>query len=151
MVTLLGSLIGFISAAFPDLLKIWRDAADRKHELTILQMQMEQQRQGHMNRLEEINVQADIAESRALYRTYNTGVRWVDALNGTVRPVIAYAFFLLYASVKLMAYHAMPENSTVSLSIIYDTLWTQEDAAIFAGIISFYFGQRAMNKIRGQK
>ena len=38
MVTLLGSLIGFISAAFPDLLKIWRDTADRKHELTILQM-----------------------------------------------------------------------------------------------------------------
>lgn len=36
MITLLGSLLGFISAAFPDLLKIWRDAADRKHELTIL-------------------------------------------------------------------------------------------------------------------
>lgn len=151
MVTLLGSLLGFISAAFPDFLKLFKDHQDKKHELVILQMQMEQQRQGHMNRLEEINVQADIAESRALYRTYNTGVRWVDSLNGTVRPVIAYAFFLLYAAVKIMAYHALPESSTISLSIIYDTLWTQEDAAIFAGIISFYFGQRAMNKIRGQK
>lgn len=100
MITLLGSLLGFISSAFPDLLKIWRDAADRKHELAILQMQMEQQRQGHTNRLEEINVQADIAESRALYKTYHTGIKWVDALNGTVRPVIAYAFFLLYASVN---------------------------------------------------
>lgn len=151
MITLLGSIIGFISAAFPDLLKLFRDAQDRRHEITILQMQMEQQRQGHTNRLEEINVQADIAESHALYRTYNTGVRWVDALNGTVRPVIAYAFFLLYTSVKFMAYYALPDSSTVSLSIIYDTLWTQEDAAIFAGIISFYFGQRAMNKIRGEK
>ncbi|MFO1242038.1 MAG: hypothetical protein U1E36_02395 [Rickettsiales bacterium] len=37
---------------------------------------------------------ADIAESRALYQTYNTGIRWVDTLNGTVRPVIAYNFFL---------------------------------------------------------
>ena len=54
MVTLLGSLIGFISAAFPDLLKIWRDAADRKHELTILEMQMAQAAQGHQQRLEEI-------------------------------------------------------------------------------------------------
>lgn len=46
MMTLLATLVGFISSAFPDLLKIWRDAADRKHELTILRMQMEQQAQG---------------------------------------------------------------------------------------------------------
>jgi len=138
MITLLGSLLGFISSAFPDLLKIWRDAADRKHELAILQMQMEQQRQGHTNRLEEINVQADIAESRALYKTYHTGIKWVDALNGTVRPVIAYSFFIFYAVVKIMQFSAdLPW-----------LLWTAEDQAIFAGIISFYFGQRAMSKLR---
>lgn len=138
MITLLGALLGFISSAFPDLLKIWRDAADRKHELAILQMQMEQQRQGHTNRLEEINVQADIAESRALYKTYNTGIKWVDALNGTVRPVIAYSFFILYAVIKAMQFSAdLPW-----------LLWTAEDQAIFAGIISFYFGQRAMSKLR---
>lgn len=141
MITLLGSLLGFLSAAFPDFLKLWRDAADRKHELTILQMQMEQQAQGHINRLEEINVQADIAESRALYRTYSTGIRWVDALNGTVRPVIAYSFFILYAVVKIMQFSAdLPW-----------LIWTQEDQAIFAGIISFYFGQRAMSKLRQGK
>ncbi|WP_439271848.1 hypothetical protein [Pseudochrobactrum sp. HB0163] len=138
MITLIGALLGFISSAFPDLLKIWRDAADRKHELAILQMQMEQQRQGHTNRLEEINVQADIAESRALYKTYHTGIKWVDALNGTVRPVIAYSFFILYAVVKMMQFSAdLPW-----------LLWTAEDQTIFAGIISFYFGQRAMSKLR---
>ncbi len=138
MITLIGALLGFISSAFPDLLKIWRDAADRKHELAILQMQMEQQRQGHTNRLEEINVQADIAESRALYKTYHTGIKWVDALIGTVRPVIAYSFFILYAVVKIMQFSAdLPW-----------LLWTAEDQAIFAGIISFYFGQRAMSKLR---
>ncbi len=141
MITLLGSLLGFFSAAFPDILKLWRDAADRKHELAILQMQMEQQRQGHVNRLEEITAQADISESRALYKTYNTGIRWVDALNGTVRPVIAYSFFILYASVKIMHFHTdLPW-----------LLWTEEDQAIFAGIISFYFGQRAMSKLRQGK
>jgi hypothetical protein len=30
-------------------------------------------------------------------------------------------------------------------------LWQAEDQAIFAGIISFYFGQRAMSKLRGGK
>ncbi len=141
MITLIGSLIGFISAAFPDLLKLFRDAQDRKHELRILEMQMEQQRQGHAQRLEEVGIQADIAESKALYKTYNTGIRWVDALNGTVRPVIAYSFFILYASVKVMQFSAdLPW-----------LLWNEEDQAIFAGIISFYFGQRAMSKLRGGK
>lgn len=141
MMTLLGSLLGFISAAFPDFLKLFRDAQDRKHELKILEMQMAQQAQGHANRLEEIHVEADIAESRALYKTYNTGIRWVDALNGTVRPVIAYSFFILYAVVKIMQFSAdLPW-----------LLWTEEDQAIFAGIISFYFGQRAMSKLRAGK
>jgi len=138
MITLLGSLLGFLSAAFPDLLKLFRDTQDRKHELRILELQTQQQAQGHSNRLEEIQVNADIAESRALYQTYNTGIRWVDALNGTVRPVIAYSFFMLYASVKLMQFsEGLPW-----------LLWTEEDQAIFAGIISFYFGQRAMAKLR---
>ncbi len=44
MTTLLATLLGFVSSAFPDLLKIWRDSADRKHELAILQLQMQQQK-----------------------------------------------------------------------------------------------------------
>jgi hypothetical protein len=41
---------------------------DRKHELAILDRQMEMQRQGHTQRLEEIAVTADIAEAQALCR-----------------------------------------------------------------------------------
>ena len=141
MITLLGSLLGFISSTFPDLLKLFRDASDKKHEITLLQMQMDFQVQGHQERLEEINTNADIAESEALYKTYTTGISWVDALNGTVRPVIAYSFFILYAAVKIMHYSAdLPW-----------LLWTEDDQAIFAGIISFYFGQRAMSKLRSGK
>jgi len=146
MTTLLATLLGFVSSAFPDLLKIWRDSADRKHELAILQLQMQQQEKGHINRLEEINVQADIAESRALYKTYSTGISWVDALNGTVRPVLAYAFFLLYTSVKWAQISMLLDTTTLQQAI--PLVWQMEDQAIFAGIISFYFGQRAMSKLR---
>jgi hypothetical protein len=148
MITLLGSLLGFISATFPSLLKLWQDKSDKQHEITLLKMQMEQQAQGHTERLDEINAQADITESAALYKTYTTGIDWVDALNGTVRPVIAYAFFVLYALVKLLSYAAVAHSSAVPFVVLHDTLWTEDDAAIFAGIISFYFGQRAMSKLR---
>ena len=146
MVTLFGSLIGFISSAIPDLVKLWRDFADRKHEITILKMQMAQQQRGHMQRLEKINAQADISESQALYKTYNTGIGWMDALNGAVRPVLAYAFFLLYISIKWAQLAVLLQSTT-----FFDALpavWHEEDQAIFAGIISFYFVQRAMSKLR---
>ena len=87
MLTLLGSLLGFVTSAFPDLLGLFRDWQDRKHELAILDRQMEQMKLGHQQRLEEIEVQADIAESKALYRHDKpVGVAWVDALRASVRP-----------------------------------------------------------------
>ena len=67
MMTLLGSLLGFVASAFPEVLKLQREKEDRKHELAILDRQMGAQRQGHTQRLEEIQVQADVAESKALY------------------------------------------------------------------------------------
>ena len=146
MMTLLATLLGFISSAFPDVLRLVRDAADRKHELAILQLQIEQQKQGHVNRLEEIQIAADGIEARALYKTYSIGIKWVDALNGTVRPVLAYSFFLLYSAVKyaqisiLLDYHSIMEA--------FPLIWHGEDQTIFAGIISFYFGQRAFVTLR---
>lgn len=55
---------------------------DRKHELAILDRQMEQQRLGHSQHLEEIQIAADVAESQALYNYANhpTGSPWVEAL-----------------------------------------------------------------------
>ncbi len=144
MITLLGSLIGFLGAAFPDILKLYRDKADREHELRILALQIEQQKQGAAQRLEEIRTSADINESVALYKTYQTGVRWVDALNGTVRPLLAYAFFLLYAIAKMLQFYVIAPNDVAMIGM----LWQSEDQAIFSGIISFYFGQRAMSKLR---
>ncbi len=145
MITVISSLVGFISAAFPDILKLLRDHQDRKHELRILELQMQQQAQGHAERLEEIHAQADIAEVGAIYQTYQTNIEWVDALNGTVRPVLAYALFVLYGSVKLLQFALLPE---APLPWQVEGLWNVEDQAIFAGIISFYYGQRAMSKFR---
>lgn len=147
MITLLGSLLGFFSAAFPELLKLWRDRADRAHELAILDRQMEMQKAGAQQRLEEIRIGADALEAQALYQTYHTHIPWVDALNGTVRPVLAYAFFFLYASVKWAALLAMLSMSAMTLSGAWVQLWQEEDQAIFAGIISFYFGSRAMRRM----
>ncbi len=150
MVTLLGAMLGFLTSMLPQVFKLYQDKYDRAHELAILELQLRQQEISQSERLEAIHTAADIAESKALYRTFYSGVKWVDALNASVRPVLAYAFFCLYAAVKLVALLTAPMDALLNVELFYEMLWTQEDAAIFAGIISFYFGQRAMNKMRSE-
>jgi hypothetical protein len=137
MITLLGSFLGFLGALVPEMMKMWFDKMDKKHELAILDRQMEMQKSGHSQQMEAIGTMADVAEMKAVYATYTTQIAWVDALNGTVRPVLAYAFFFLYAFVKFQQALHLPWH-----------MWTEDDQAIFAGFISFYFGQRAMQKYR---
>lgn len=137
MMTLIGTLLGFLGAAFPEVMKMFRDKADKAHELAVLDRQMDMQRAGHSQQLEAIGIVSDSSEMQALYKTYRSGVYWVDALNGTVRPVLAYGFFFLYAYVKMMQASHTPWK-----------LWDEEDQAIFASIMSFYFGHRAMRHFR---
>jgi len=152
MLTLLGSLLGFISSAFPDLLRLWQDYQDRKHELAILDRQMEQMRLGHTQRLEEIAVEADIAESKALYRhdSQPSGVKWVDGLRASVRPVITYAFFLLFSVVKTAALYVLITDQGLTVVQALPQIWDPETQALFAAVMSFWFGQRALAKARGK-
>lgn len=146
MVTLLGSLIGFFGAMVPDVFALLRNRADQRFEKEVLELQLKQQAEGRTERLEEVRLRTDAMEARAIYQTWRTGVVWVDALNGTVRPVLAYAFFLLYAATKLLQWSLLDAVHPLPWQV--QSLWGEEDQAIFAGIISFYFGQRAMAKTR---
>ncbi len=148
MITLLASMAGFISSLIPEILKYFLDKNDKKHEVQLLEYQIKLQKIGHDNRLEEIIALGSTEEVRSLYKTYKTGICWVDALNGSVRPVLAYAFFGLYTFIKFLQYQVIA--AAVNMLDVIDILWNVDDQAIFAGIISFYFGQRAMSKLRGR-
>jgi Holin of 3TMs, for gene-transfer release len=148
MITLLGALLGFIGSLFPELFKQVSDWRDKQHELKLLELQMQQAANQNTYRMAEIETYGDIETSKALYTTWKTDVPWVDALNGTVRPVIAYAFFALYASLKLMQFSMLDVANPLPWQLA--ALWNEEDQAIFAGIISFYFGSRAMKKAGGR-
>jgi len=149
MTTLLGAMLGFFTSMLPELVTFLKDKNDRQHELQILSLQLKQQRMNQADRLEAISLENEIKLSNGLYKTFYSNIRWVDAFNATVRPVLAYAFFALYVWVKIVAVLSLSSENTPSFVMLYHTLWTQEDAAIFAGIISFYFGQRSLMKMRG--
>lgn len=141
MIAFLSSIIGFLSAGLPHLLDYFKARQDNAHELDMLRLQTELSKLESQHKLEAVGLQSDAQMYHdqiqlALETLKPTGIAFMDGLNQSVRPVLAYAFFALYTSVKLMQFYAnLPW-----------TLWTDEDQAIFAGIISFYFGQRAFRK-----
>ena len=150
MLTLLGSLLGFFSSALPKFLDIWQDRNDREHELDILDRQMEQMRLSHGQRLEEISVNADIQESLALYK-HDASIpasTWVNNLRASVRPIITYAFFLLFASVKLSALYILIINQEMHISQALIKVWDGETQALFAATLSYWFGVRSISKYK---
>jgi hypothetical protein len=140
MITLLASIAGFISSIIPELIKYFKDVNDKKHELSILDRQIEYNKANASRTLEEIHISREIAEQASLYSSYKTDIRWVDMLNGSVRPVLAYSFFFMYMTVKYLQYKAIIASAHIIEYL--EVLWNIDDQAIFAGVISFYYGQR---------
>ena len=143
MITLLASLAGFISSIFPELLKIFKDRYDKKHHLDIIDRQIKIHKKSFD--AEEFEHANKVFENNSMYPTDKSGITWVDALNGSVRPVLAYSFFLMYMGIKLLQYLSI--KGSLKASEYVHILWSIDDQAIFAGIISFYFGQRTFSKI----
>ena len=147
MLTLFASLIGFASSALPKLLNLCQDKYDREHELAILEKQLEQMRLGHNQRLAEIQTQGEIATSQALYQydSRNSGIPWVEGLRASVRPMVTYLFMLLFIVVKIASLVALLQQG-LALTDSLQTIWDSETYALFAAIISFWFGHRTFKQ-----
>jgi hypothetical protein len=64
--------------------------------------------------------------------------------------VITYAFFLLFATIEItLLMEALKAGTNFSEAI--NVLWDDETKGIFAAILSFWFGSRAIDKARKVK
>lgn len=149
--TILGILAGLLSAGLPDLLALFKEKQKLAHDLAVLEVQERMAASGHKFKLEEVNTEADIREIEALHSEFaKRGATWVwmEALIQSVRPILTYSFFILYASVKVsgltLALGALDGDIAHSLLAV----WHEEDQVIFSTIIAFWFGQRAMKHCR---
>lgn len=145
MIVLLSSLLGFLSSGFPSILGYFKDRQDKAHELSIMQLQIQAQQQMSTMQLQAIQAQANSAEMISLHNNDKLTGTWVDALNASVRPVIAYLFFLSYVLTRVFLYLHL-NDSHASFDLMVQTLWDDQDMSILAGIMSFYFGSRVFEK-----
>ncbi|MFK8040353.1 MAG: hypothetical protein AB8B67_03355 [Rickettsiaceae bacterium] len=145
MITLFASLSGFIVSIVPEMVKLFTIKDHAQYQLKILEKQIEYSNKSKGQNALFAKAIAKTEMYNNLYATYRSGINWVDALNGSVRPMLAYSFFIMYGLVKYIQYTIIAKEN-IMIDFV-DIMWTADDQAIFAGIISFYFGQRSFSKI----
>ena len=150
MLSILGSLLGFASSAVPAITDSFAKKTDQKHELEKMRVMAELRKDGYDHDIKMYNEMGAAQEHERLIAhdvaISNTG-GWISALQRSVRPVITYAFFGLFCTIEIvLLMEALDKGTDFSEAI--NLLWDDETKAIFAAIISFWFGSRAIEKSR---
>lgn len=147
MLTLLGSIIGFLSSILPQILKTWQSKQDQKQELAIMDRQIENQKLLHDQKMQAINLNADISQNQAIYSHDSNlkGSNWIESLRASIRPIITYCFFLLFSFVKIGALYWLIFINEVQASVAIQEIWDEETQILFSAVISFWFGSRSIN------
>ena len=150
MLSLLGSLLGFAGSAVPAITDHFASKEDRKHELDKMRMVAELRKEGYDFDLKMYETMGADKEHERLIQhdiSINKGSGIIAGLQKSVRPVITYAFFGLFATIEITLLMNAIEMGTPFNEAI-QLLWDEDTKAIFAAIISFWFGSRAIDKAR---
>ena len=138
MLTLFASIVGFIGSIIPEMFKLIKDKNDKSYLLKVLDKKMEDTQNNMLIK----QLEYELAERKLLNENSYIKKPWIECLNGSVRPILAYGFFVIYCVMKYIEYKLISKHIAPEIFAI----WNENDQAIFAGIISFYFGQRTFTK-----
>jgi hypothetical protein len=144
MFSLLGSLLGFGTSVIPMIMNYFQDKQDKKHELQLMDKQLEQQIQIGNQKLDMVHVEADIRETEALLKSQTaltkSSSQWITDLAASVRPFITYLLFVEFMALTLLLAGGYIDNA------MYSLIWSDEVVGVWAAVISFWFGSRTFNR-----
>ena len=162
MLSILSAVLGFATSGLPSVLDFFKQKGDQKHEQSMARLDMERAlalaEKGYASqerieefRTDQVEMETYAQERMALYKhdeKLSEGASpWVLNLRASVRPVITYifVFILLFVDIVGMWWAiSSGQDFVTALNIIF----SEEEMAIFASIIGFWFGSRHWDKRR---
>jgi hypothetical protein len=163
MFTLLTTLISFLAGNTPKFLEFFQDRSDKKHELELAQLQMQQQlalqQAGFVAqkdleevKVDELKIQTDADKYQAKISDINSArlndietsrgaSAWVINIRALVRPAITFGLFAIFLFIELWGCWYAYYNR-VDYKVALELLWDNETQIIWASIVGFYFGTR---------
>jgi hypothetical protein len=154
--TILGGLLGGAFRLAPEILK-WLDRkGERSHELSMQDKAIEFEKIRGAQRMNEISASADAAWNSGAIEAlkealaaqgHPSGVKWVDALSSSVRPIITYWLMSLYCAAKTVAFTAaLSAGAGWGAAVL--AAWSEADQALWAGVLNFWFLGRVFDRVR---
>ena len=160
MLSIISGILGFATSGLPSVLDFFKNKGDQKHEQAMARLEMERTMEmakagyASQERIEEfrtdqVEMETYAQERLALYKhdekLAEGASPWVINLRASVRPVITYLmlFVLLFVDIVGLIW-AM--KSGVDFATAMDIVFSNEEMAIFASIIGFWFGSRRWDK-----
>jgi len=160
MLSILSGILGFATSGLPSVLKFFEQKGDQKHEQSMARLEIdrtiEMAKAGYASqeRIEEfktdqVEMETYAEERVALYK-HDTQLaegasRWVINLRASVRPIITYIFVFLLLFVDIVGM-IWAIKSGVDFSTAMEIVFSDEEMAIVASIIGFWFGSRHWEK-----
>ena len=140
MLTLLGSVLGFVTSTGPGIFKqimdSRQDVKDKEHELALMAQQSKDRR-------DEAVItsagDANVAVQECTQELTKRGSLWTVNLAASVRPIITYCFFFEFVLLTVLSSFGYIDQA--QFNQIFEPV-----SGIFATIISFWFGQRLVSK-----
>ncbi|MFO1130179.1 MAG: hypothetical protein U1E31_02245 [Rickettsiales bacterium] len=156
MLTIISSIIGFISSWIPEILQIIKIYYNNRQSVKMLNAKIELLKNNLSN---NVNIENMLTSNNICYCNNNFNQNnqnfmiSSDIFNLSVRPVLAYGFFILYLFVKWIQFqyvknflvNSNAENflsSIDKMQFILMFLWSEQDQVFLPMIISAYFGNR---------
>jgi hypothetical protein len=160
MLSILSGLLGIFSSGLPNLLSFFQNKGDQAHERQMAQLQMQQQlamaEKGFQSqeKIEELRLHQVEAETYAQERTalYDHDKSLMEKasqstvdLNARVRPYVAFTFvgLLVFTDVAGLIWAIW---TGVDFGLAMGEVFSDQEMAIVASIIGFYFGSRQWEK-----
>ena len=146
MLTVLGSLLGFAGSAVPSVIDYFKGKEEQKQKTEELKLQLEAKKQGVDLDIKLFEAKKDFDEQKMLLehdKALGQQGGFINSLRAFVRPFITYVFVLTFIGIKVvLVWQAIQIDADLNQTI--DIVWDDETEALFAAIISFWFGSRAM-------
>jgi hypothetical protein len=138
--TVVGGVFGFLASLIPEIFAFLRE---RKG------VQSTAGTNGSVVAEGEISTPAqDVSYDPASQADRRIAYTPLDVLRSSVRPVITYVFFGAFIGLKLTAMHYAVWYDHTKVVDILPIIWDEGTEALFALVLAFWFGSRAIAHIR---
>lgn len=160
--TLIGTVLGGVFRIAPEVMKVWDRKNERAHEAVMLDKQISADTLKAQAAQQLAQTQADtqigLADMQALVEATKaqgqmTGVKWVDAFNQLVRPMLAFQWLIfLWPAVVIVGFLLSINASSTTVEILdaMHSAFGTEEKAMASSVASFWLVDRSLKYMSGR-